>query len=99
MKHSPEMMRDVDYDDDENLFPCHEDEDDDAADDDDDDSPVYLHSGRFKIPSREQLAARIAHARHIILERNSDSIRGNSNVMTESIGDVCFKVHKKNKLK
>ena len=92
-------MRDVDYDDDENLIPCHDDEDDDDDEDEEDDRPVYLHSGRIQIPSREQLAAKMAQARHIILERNSGSIRGNSDVKIESIGDVCFKVINNNKLK
>ena len=99
VKYSPQLMMTVDYDDEDNLFPSHDDEDHDDDDDDEDVSPVYLHSGRTQIPNREQMGARMAEARHIILERNSGSIWGNSNVVIDSIGDVCFKVINNSKLK
>ena len=94
VKYSTTLMKTVDYEDDENWFGCGHDQDND------DEKPVYLPSGKLPIPNREQLAAKIQEAHHIILERNSGSIRSKSNVVSESIGDVCFKViNQKNKLK
>ena len=88
MKYSTPLMKIVDYDDDENWFRYH----DDGVDDDDDETPVYLHSGKLQIQNREQLSDKMTEARQLILERNSGSIRGKSNLVIESVGDVCFKV-------
>ena len=88
VRYSTPLMKIVDYDDEENWFRCHDDDDDD----DDDETPVYLHSGKLQIQNREQLADKMTEARQLILERNSGSIRGKSNLVIESIGDVCFKV-------
>ena len=87
VKYSTPLMKTIDYDDEENWFRCHDDDDDD-----DDETPVYLHSGKLQIKNRDQLADKMAEARQLILERNSGSIRGKSNLVIESIGDVCFKV-------
>ena len=87
VRYSTPLMKIVDYDDEENWFRCH---DDDGADDDE--TPVYLHSGKLQIQNGEQLSDKMAEARQLILERNSGSIRGKSNLVIESIGDVCFKV-------
>ena len=89
MRYSTPLMKTVDYDDGENWFRCQDDEDDD---DDDEETPVYLHSGKLQIQNRHQLPDKRAEARQLILERNSGSIRGKSNLVIESIGDVCFKV-------
>ena len=89
VKYSTPFMKTVDYDDEENWFRCHDDDDDD---DEDEVTPVYLHSGKLQIQNRDQLSDKIEEARQIILERNSGSIRGRSNLVIESIGDVCFKV-------
>ena len=87
MKYSTPLMKIVDDDYEENWFRCHDDDDDD-----DDETPVYLHSGKVQIQNRDQLAGKMAEARQLILEWNSGSIRGKSNLVIESIGDVCLKV-------
>ena len=74
---------------------CGHDEDDDAEGEDDE-TPVYLHSGKLQILNREHLAEKMEEARQIILERNRGSIRRKSNVVSESIGDDCFKVFNQN---
>ena len=89
VKDSTPLMKTVDYDEEEKWFRCPDDDDDH---DDDDETPVYLHSGKLQILNRNQLAARMAEARQIILERNSGSIRSKSNVVIDSIGTVCFKL-------
>ena len=81
-------MKIVDDDYEENWFRCHDDDDDDE----DDETPVYLHSGKLQIQNRDQLSGKMAEAPQVIIERNSGSIRGKSNLVIESIGDVCFKV-------
>ena len=91
VKYSKPLMTTVDNDEEENWFRCHDDDDDDDEDEDDA-TPVYLHSGKLQIQNRDQLANKMDESRQIILERNSGSIRGKSNVIIESIGDVCFKV-------
>ena len=71
-------------------FSCH---DDDAhEEDDDDETPVDLHSGKLRILNRVQLAAKMEETREILLELYIGSIRGNWNVVLESIRDVGFKV-------
>ena len=79
------LVKDVDEDDEEQWFDLHDDDDDEVR-------PVYLHSGKLQIPNTDFLAAKMAEARQIILERNSVSIRGKSNVVIDSIGNVCFKL-------
>ena len=86
-------MKTVDYDDEENLFRCH---DDDDADDEEYETPIYLHSGELQINNREQLAAKMADAGQRIAE--SGNIKGKSNQVIGSIGHVCFKVINQNKL-
>ena len=73
------LVIDADEDDKELCFDLHV---------DDDDSPVYLPSSKLQIPNRDQLAAKMPGARQIILDRNSGSIRGKSNVVIDSIGTV-----------
>ena len=89
LKYSTPLMKIVDYDDEENWFRCQDDYDDD---DDEDATPVYLHSGKLRIQNREQLEGKMSEARQFILERNSGSIRGKSNLVREARGDVCFNV-------
>ena len=91
VKYSKPLITTVDNDEEENWFRCHDDDDDDDEDEDDA-TPVYLHSGKLQIKNREQLADRMAKPRQSILERDSGSIRGKSNLVIESIGDVCFNV-------
>ena len=86
VKYSTPFMKTVDYDDEENWFRCHDDDDEDEV------TPVYLHSGKLQIQNRDQLADKMAEARQLILQLNSGSIRGKSNVVIESIRHVCFKV-------
>ena len=90
VKYSKPLMKTVDNDEEENWFRCQGEDDDD--DDEDHATPVYLHSGKLQIQNREQLVDKMAEARQLILERNSGSLRGKSNLVIESIGDVCFKV-------
>ena len=89
VKYSTPLMMTVDYHDEENWFRCHDDDDDD--DDEDDETTVYLHSGKLQFLNREKMAGKREEQRQIILARNSGSIRGKSNVVIESIGDVGFK--------
>ena len=89
VKYSTPLMKTVDYDDEDKWIRCHDDADDD---DEDEETPVFLHYGKLQIQNRDQLSVKIEEARQIILERNSGSIRGRSNLVIESIGDVCFKI-------
>ena len=84
VKYSTPFMKAVDYDDEENWFRCHDEDDDD---DEDEVTPVYLHTGKLQIQNRDQLSDKLEEARQIILERNSGSIRGKSNVI-DSFGTV-----------
>ena len=65
---------------------------DEQESEDDEGSPAYLHTGKLYITNRYQLSEKMKQATQIILERNSSSIRGNSNVVIGSIGNVRFKV-------
>ena len=67
-------------------------DEDDECEVSDDDSPVYFHSEKLQITNRDHLAAKMAEARQIILEPKRDSIPGNSNLLIDSIGKVCFKL-------
>ena len=53
---------------------------------------VYLHSGKLQVRNRGQLARKMEEAKQLILQRNSGPVRGNTNLVIESVGDVCFKV-------
>ena len=85
-------MRTVGYDDEENEFRSQDDDDED--DDENDVTAAYLHSGKLQIQKRDQLSGKMAEARQLIFERNSGNIRGKSNLVIESIGDVCCMVVK-----
>ena len=75
-------MTPVDYDDENGCGSGNAEDFED--DEEEEDRPVFLHSGKFEIPNRDHLAARIAEARQIILERNSGSIRCKSNIVIET---------------
>ena len=69
----------------------------DEHDDDDDvdydmDSPVYLHTVKLYIPNKLHLAEKMEETRQIIIQRISGRILGKSNVVIESIGNMCIKV-------
>ena len=49
----------------------------------DEGSPAYFHKGKLHIQNRDQLSQTMNQARQIILERNSSSICGKSNVVLE----------------
>ena len=89
VNYNPPLVKDVDEDEEEHWDDEHDDEDDD---DDDMENPVYLHTGKIYIPTKLHLAEKLEEARQIILQRNNGSIRGHSNVVIESIGNMCFKV-------
>ena len=93
VKYSTPLMKIVDYDKEENLFRCHDDDDEKKEEYD---TPVYLHSGKLQIKNREQLAAKMTEARQRIIETSSDSIHGKSNQVIVSIGKVLFKVINQN---
>ena len=78
---------DVDDDDEEDCFGLHDDEDDEQ-----DATSVYLHSGKLQVRNRGQLVGKIEEAKRSILQKNNGPIRGKTNLMIESIGDICFKV-------
>ena len=59
---------------------------------DDEVSPAYLHTGKLSLTNLHQLSEKMKQATQITLERNSRSIRGQSNLVIESIGNVRFKV-------
>ena len=73
-------MKDIDKDEEEHWVD--EDEDDE---DEDHVSPGYLQSGNFQILNRDHQAGKMAEVRQSILEPNQLSIRGNSNVVRDSI--------------
>ena len=89
VKYSTTLMNTVENDDEKKWFGSGHDEDDDE--DDDNETPLHLHSGKLRIPNRDQLPQKMEEARQILIERNSGSIRGKSNVDIDSIGNVCFK--------
>ena len=80
-------VRDVDEDDEEDWFGLHDDEDDEHHA-----MSVYLHSGKLQIRNRGHLAGKMQEAKQLILQRNSSPIRGKTNLVIKSVGDVCFKV-------
>ena len=65
---------------------------DEQDSEDDEGSPAYVHTGKLYITNRYQLSEKMKEATQITLERNSRSIRGQSNLVIESIGNVRFKV-------
>ena len=94
MKFNCASARDVDEDDEEHRFGLHDDEEDQH-----DAISVCLHSGKRSILNREQLAGMMQKAKQVILQRNSGPIRGQTNLLIESVGDVRFKVvNKANKV-
>ena len=78
--------RDVDEDE-EDCFDLHDDEDDE-----DHAMSLYLHSGKLQVRNRGQLAGKMEEAKQLILQSNNGPIRGKTNLVIESVGDVRFKV-------
>ena len=64
----------------------------DDEDDEDHAMTVYLDSGKIQVRNRGQLAAKMKEAIQLILQKHNGPIRGETNLVLESIGDVCFKV-------
>ena len=79
--------RDDDEDDEEDCFGLNDNEDDEHQG-----MSVYLHSGKLQVRNRAQLTGKMEEAKRLILQRNNGPIRGKTNLVLESIGDVCFKV-------
>ena len=78
---------DVDEDDEDDCFGLNDDEDDEHQG-----TSVYLHSGKHQVRNRGQLVGKMEEAKRSILQKNNGPIRGKTNLMIESIGDICFKV-------
>ena len=78
--------RDVDEDE-EDCFGLNDDEDDEHHG-----TSVYLHSGKLQVRNRGQLAAKMEEAKQLILQKHNGPIQGKTNLVLESIGDVCFNV-------
>ena len=79
--------RDVDEDDEEDWFGHHDDEDDEHHA-----LSVYLHSDKLQVRNRGQLTVKMEEAKQLILQTKSGPIRGKTNLVIKSVGDVCFKV-------
>ena len=84
------LMKNIDYDDEENWFHSHDDGTDDK-DDEEYETSVYLHSGQLQIQNREQLAAKMGEARQRINE--SGNIQAKSNQVIASIGRLLQADH------
>ena len=78
---------DVDEDDEDDCFGLNDDEDDEHQG-----TSVYLHSGKHQVRNRGQLVGKMEEAKRSILQKNNGPIQGKTNLMIESIGDICFKV-------
>ena len=79
--------RDDDEDDEEYCFGPNDDEYDEHQG-----MSVYLHSGKIQVRNRGQLAGKMEEAKRSILQKNNGPIQGKTNLVIETIGDVCFKV-------
>ena len=76
-----------DEDDEEDCFGLNHDENDEHQG-----ASVYLNSGKLQVRDRGQLVGKMEEAKQLILQKNNGPIRGKTNLVIESIGDVSFKL-------
>ena len=80
-------VRDVEQDGDEQEVGLNDDQDDEH-----DAMSVYLHSSKIQVRNGGKLARKMQEANQVILQRNIGPIRGETNLLIESVGDGCFNV-------
>ena len=77
---NPRLMKVVEDDHEEHWSAILDDEDDD---DDEMDNPVVLHTGNLQVPDQHHMAENMEEEKEMLLQGNSGSIRGKSNVVIE----------------
>ena len=86
------------------LVACCDDDDDGEDEEDDEDEEVHAslerHSDKPNIPTRQHVPEKMEEAWQMILQRNSCSVSQKSNVVIDSICNVCiYMVNKAKQLK